>query len=467
MQRDELQKRFRPFRWRVQTVLLWRYAAIGGAIGTAFALFADIGDWRNVWTIEPLTLVAFIVAGIAFGIFYALWRPLPTEAIAQLIDRRAKLKDRVTTALLCGENVFAEPLHEDAVRHLASVRPSQVFRFRLTAWHGVFGLLLIALLVSHFIPLLPLPFTESLRQDRKEAKKMVEQVKRVLKPVVERSKKPEASKLEKRMAQQLRELDRRAKKGRLSKKEAMVKLNKLLSEVRKLEEKARKEVKLVSMKALTAAETMKQTLPQRLLAAQMREMQSLMERMQEIEKQLQSGKNLQGKPLSEAERKALQDELEMLKRTMDLMGQMESSALERHIQALQQQISNLQQTLQLRQLSEEMRKLLEQQLQSLQQQLRALRLSKEAQEFLSKLFSDPNFQEAMKRLAELQKKLGQMMQGEMPQLSPEELEKMLQELEKTLEEMAKKYGSDEAIRKLAQEILEAVKKLKELKEGFG
>lgn len=460
MHRGGLHQNLRPFRWRIRIVLAWRYAAIGGALGTAVALLTDIGDWRGAWTAEPLTLVAFIVVGIFLGIAYAVWRPLPAEAIAQLIDRRAELKDRVTTALLCSDNPFVEPLREDALTHLASVRPSQVFPFRLTAWHSAMALLLIALLISRFLPQLPLPFMASLRQDRKEAKKMVEQVKRVLKPITEHAKEPEASRLEKRLAQQLTELYRRAQKGRLSKKEAMVKLNKLLSEAQKLERQAQQQIQRVSTKAVTAAQSLQQQLKNKALASQMQALQPLLKRMQELERKLQS------QNLTPAQRQALQSELQMLQRTMEMMGQPNSQALQQHMEALALNIAQLQQMLQSgkdaqgRPLSEAEKKLLQQQLQSLQQQLRALRLSKQAQEFLRKLMNDPNFQEAMKRLAELQKQLGQMAQGQMPQISPEELERMLREMEKALEELAKQFGDDEKIRELAKQLLEAVERLK-------
>ncbi|MFN3421155.1 MAG: hypothetical protein ACK40X_05465, partial [Armatimonadota bacterium] len=149
-QQDVLVKHLKPFRRRVRWVLAWRYAAVGGAIGTALALLTDLGDWLGRWEADPIVLVLTIALGLIIGAAYAFLRSLPSEAVAQLIDRRAELKDRVTTALLCSETSFLEPLREDALMHLTSVRPSQIFRFRLTVWHGVAAVLLFALLVSRF-----------------------------------------------------------------------------------------------------------------------------------------------------------------------------------------------------------------------------------------------------------------------------------------------------------------------------
>ncbi|MCS7264310.1 MAG: hypothetical protein NZ805_05700 [Armatimonadetes bacterium] len=460
MERNELANRLRPFKRRVRLVLAWRYAAIGGSIGMATALLTDLGDWLGKWQSDPIVLLLTIALGLTLGAAYAFFRSLPSEAIAQLIDRRAELKDRVTTALLCSDTPFVEPLREDAVSHLASVRPSQIFPFRLTPWHGVTGVLLIALLLSQFLLQLPFPFLASFRQDRKEAKQVVENLQRFLKPIVEHSKEPEATQLERAIAQQLRELYKRAQKGRLSKKEALLKAEKLLAEAEKLQRQSQEQLRRVSTKAITAAETLRESLKQKAMASQMSEMKALIERISEIERQLKSSK------LTETQRKLLEAEKQLLQRALSAMGQLSQREIQQLMEVLKQQQAQLQQMLQSgrnfqgQPLTLNERQQIEQQIQSVQQQLRALQLSKQAQEFLRKLMSDPNYQEAMKLLSELQKQLQQMQQGQIPQLSPEDFEKMLKELEKAIEELAKKYGDDEKIRELAKQILESAKQMK-------
>ncbi len=454
-QQDILVKHLKPFRRRIRLVLAWRYAAVGGAVGTALALLTDLGDWLGKWEADPIVLVLTIVLGLIISAVYAFLRSLPSEAVAQLIDRRAELKDRVTTALLCSETPFLEPLREDALTQLASVRPSKIFRFRLTAWHGVAAVLLLALLVSRFLPELPLPFLASFRQDRKEAKEVVENLKRVLKPIVEHAKEPEATKFERAVAQQIRELYKRSKQGRLSKKEALLKAEKLLAEAERIQRQSQEHLKKVSTKAITAAETLKESLKQKAMASQMREMRALLDRMQEIERQLRS------QNLTPTQRQLLEAEKQLLQRTLSAMGQLNQQEIQKLMEALKQQQAQLQKMLQSGQLTPEERQLLQQQLQSIQQQMRALQLSKQAQEFLQKLMNDPNFREAMRILAELQKQLQQLQESQIPQISPEELERMLRELEKAIEELAKQFGDDEKIRELAKQILEAAKRLKE------
>jgi hypothetical protein len=472
MEQNSLIKHLIPFKRRVRLVLAWKYSTVGGTVGLVLALLTDLGDWFGKWEAEPISIAFPIVIGVLSGIFYAFVHSLPAEAVAQLIDRRAELKDRVTTALLCSQTpfatrhsplaaVFIEPLREDALLHLISVRPSQIFRFRLTTWHGAMAVLLTALLVSRFLPQLPLPFLASFRQDRKEAKQIVENLNRILKPIVEHAKEPEATKPEKAIAQQLRELYKRSQKGRLSKKEALVKAEKLLAEAEKLQRQSQEHIKRVSTKAITAAETLKESMKQKAMASQMQEMKALLERMREIERQLQSQK------LTPTQRQPLEAEKQLLQRALSSMGQLNQQELKQLMGALKQQQAMLQQMLQSgrnlqgQPLTTAERQMLQQQLQSLQRMMRALQLSEQARDFLHKLMSDPNFQEAMRLLSELRKQLKSLQESQTPQISPEELERMLKELEKAIEELAKQYGDDEKIRELARQILEAVKRLKE------
>jgi hypothetical protein len=61
MGQDALLKRLKPFRRGVRWVLAWKYSAVGGAIGTALALLADLGDWLGRWEADPIALALTIV----------------------------------------------------------------------------------------------------------------------------------------------------------------------------------------------------------------------------------------------------------------------------------------------------------------------------------------------------------------------------------------------------------------------
>jgi tetratricopeptide (TPR) repeat protein len=198
--------------------------------------------------------------------------------------------------------------------------------------------------------------------------------------------------------------------------------------------------------------------------------------MQSLQQQLQSGKDLQGRPLSAQQMQNLQQQLQRLQATLQAMQNPNQANLQAQMNDLQRQIDELQKQLQSGKdangnpLSKEQMEQLKKQLELLQQQMRALKLSQEAQEFLRKLMNDPAYKEAMehlRKLAEQMQKLNQQQDPQQRKLTQEEIEKRLQELERKLEELAKKYNTDEKIRELAQQLLEQVKQMKELSQCQG
>lgn len=470
----QLMDMLRPYRRRVRWLLMWRWGALGGFIGTLAAIGLDALDWLAVLSVPLWWLAASILIGVLMGCLYALSIPLPAPALAQLIDRRGQLKDRLQTALehTEGSHLFDRPLIEDATSALLHTRPAELFQFRLGLWHGLFALALVALLGFHFMPQILAIVSKERREQQQQVRQVATQIEQVAKPILERAKKPDATELEKRIARNIELYNRRAKQGRMSKQEALLRYNKLLEEARKLEQQNQRKLEQTAQQAATASEQLKQLTQkkQQQLNQLERELQA---ELQALQRQLQTGKDSQGNSLNAEQRASLQNQLRSLQATLQALRNPTAANLQSQMSELQRQISELQRQLQSGRdskgipLSKEARKALEQQLQQLQKQLRALQLSEQAREFLRKLMNDPNFIEAMRRLQELAKKCqqaGQTQNQQQRQLTQEEIERMARELEKRLEELAKRYSNDEQIRELAKQILEQVKKMKELSQ---
>jgi hypothetical protein len=460
-------------------MLMWRWGALGGFGGTLVALLLDALDWLALIAMPPWGLALAIFVGLLLGCLYALLIPLPASALAQLIDRRGRLKDRLQTALehTEGEHLFDRPLIEDAESALLRLRPAELFRFRLGAAHGLLALALIALLGFHFLPQILAIVSHEKREQQKQVNAAAKQIEEVAKPVLERAKKPDATALEKRIARNIELYSRRARQGRMSKQEALLRYNKLLNEARRLEQQNQRKLEQTAMQAATAGEQLKQLAQKNPKNQQLEQLtRQLQEELNALQRQLQTGKDMSGNPLSAQQRASLQEQIRQLQATLQALRNPTPTNLQSQMSELQRQIDELQRQLQSGRdskgvpLSKEALKALEQQLKRLQQQLRALQLSEQAREFLRKLMNDPNFIEAMKRLQELAKKcqqLGQNQDAQQRQLTQEEIERMARELEKRLEELAKRYSSDEQIRELAKQILEQVKKMKELSQCNG
>ena len=474
----EWSDRLRPYRRRVRLLLAWKLGAIGGSVGALTATVLSFLDWRAVLFVPTFWLPLTVGIGILLGIGWALLLRLPDSAIAQLIDRRAGLKDRLQTALehTDASHLFDPPLIEDAQRALYQTHPAQIFKPRFTRWQGLLvGTVALALLM-HFLPqILAIALPERC-EEQKEIAQSAKQIEEVVKPIVEEAKKPDADEIAKRIAQNAELYNKRAREAKMSKQEALLRYNQILEDARKLEQKNTQKMAQSAQKALSAGEQL-----QKLSHKKQQELQNatqdLQAQLQQIQQQLDTGKDLQGNPLSADQRMSLQNQMRQLQATLRAMqnpaAQTQMSDLQKRLQELQKQLQsgkdakgNL--------LSKEQMEALRKERERLQQQIRALKLSQEAQEFLRKLYNEPTFKAAMEHLRKLTEEMRKNMQqqqnpnqAEKAQLSPEEIEKQLQELEKQLVELAKKYQSDEQIRQLAQQILEQVKQMKKLNQCNG
>jgi hypothetical protein len=476
--------RLRPYRRRVRILLMWRYGAMAGVAGAFVATLLSLLDWRGVLTIYPWQLGACILAGVLMGILYGLLLRVSDAAVAQLIDRRAGLKDRLQTALehTDGAHLFDLPLIEDAQNALQNADPKRIFRPQFGKWQKLFvGAVALTLFVQFLPQILAIAIPER-REEQKEIKQAAQEIQEVAKPILEEAKKPDADELTKRIAQNVELYNKRAREAKMSKQEALLRYNEILDEARKLEQQTQKRLEQAAQKAQTAGEQLQKLaeksnqIPPHLQQQLQSMQQQLQQQMQSLQQQLQSGKDLQGRPLTAQQRADLQQQLQRLQATLQAMQNPNQANLQAQMNDLQRKIDELQRMLQSGKdangnpLSKEQMEQLKKQLESLQQQMRALKLSQEAQEFLRKLMNDPAFKEAMehlRKLAEQMQKLNQQQDPQQRKLTQEEIEQRLQELERRLEELAKKYNSDEKIRELAQQILEQVKQMKKLSQCQG
>lgn len=479
--------RLRPYRRRVRILLMWRYGAMAGVAGALIATLLSLLDWRGVLTVYPWQLGACILAGVLMGALYGLLLRVSDAAVAQLIDRRAGLKDRLQTAMehTDGAHLFDPPLIEDAQNALQNADPKRILRLQFGKWQKLFvGAVALTLFVQFLPQILAIALPER-REEQKEIKQAAQEIQEVAKPILEEAKKPDADELTKRIAQNVELYNKRAREAKMSKQEALLRYNEILDEARKLEQQTQRQLEQAAQKAQTAAEQMQKLaeksnqqnqLPPQLQQQMQSLQQQLQQQMQSLQQQLQSGKDLQGRPLTAQQRADLQQQLQRLQGTLQAMQNPNQANLQAQMNDLQRKIDELQKMLQSGKdangnpLTKEQMEQLKKQLESLQQQMRALKLSQEAQEFLRKLMNDPAFKEAMehlRKLAEQMQKLNQQQDPQQRKLTQEEIEQRLQELERQLEELAKKYNSDEKIRELAQQLLEQVKQMKELSQCQG
>jgi hypothetical protein len=403
-----------PFRRRIRLLCVWHGAALGGGIGSLVALAVSALDFFAVRYTSPKELVTIVVVGAILGIGKGLLERLTDTAIARSLDRRGRLEDRLTTAseIAQDQGGFAQALHQDATQHLSGLHAKTLYRLRLSRWHGVLVLGLGVSLLLFLGANTPLLKTGDGRKEAAELKQIAKEVEQVTKPTLEEAKKVNAAAADKELARRLELFTAELNKSRLNKQEALLKANQLAEEAKKLQQPRAEALAKATQLATTAAQKLeKQAQLAQLDKSESRQLAEkeaqLQQQIAELEKQMNSPSK-DGKPLSKEERNALEKKLGEAKK-----------------------------------------------------QLEQVQLSKKAQDFLQKLQAMSEYKEAQELLAKLQQEAQAQAAGAPSEMTPEQIAAAAQRLE----ELAKQFDTDEKMKELAKQLLEAAKKAKPCKGG--
>ena len=226
-------------RRRVRLLMVEHYGLMGVAAGACLSSLIvilskwvpDLLDYR-LW-IGSLLLGA--VLGAAFGLF----RKLDDLSVAIAADRRTGSKERLSTAVSFEEPDVLPDIEraviDDAAGHYSALQPRDVFRHRFGKPHIAFLSAALILLGIIFAPQIPAFQSKDRRQEvtvmKQQGKKLVKiakDIKKVSKP---------GDKQAKVLAARLQKLGREMNTGRMTKKQAMLKTQKLNNEVKALQNK--------------------------------------------------------------------------------------------------------------------------------------------------------------------------------------------------------------------------------------
>lgn len=483
---SELEKNLVGFRRRVRWMRAWKGLAIGGTIGALISFVLSTLDFFRVAYASWLWLAIPIAVGLIGGAIVGFFLRLRVNDLADSIDRRASLENRLGTAAEGIRDEMGQIQRGDALAHLQGLKPAAVFPVRVSRWHG--GMLAMSVLAASIFLLgnTPLFLNEKEKAEREEMKEMAATIEKVVKPVIEKD--PEVLAPEtKELAKELQELKRELERGRMPKEEALQKANKLAEKAEKTaiqkfqqsdkqmataqeqlemmaKEDALKELGLSEQdfdkaeleKASEMTEEERKEMANE-MSKQLSQMQSELGMKSENNQSSQNSQNSESSDQNSQEsanqQKSLQEQMKSMEQQLkDIQSQLESGKDAKGNQLSKEQLENLQK--------------LSKQLQELMKQLK---LSEKIQEFMEKLQSMKEFQDIqklMQKLAEMNQK-GQ--QGQMDK-SPEMSEKELQEMKKQMEEAMKKL--EEQISKMSdadmKKMLEDMKKALEeaIKNGM-
>lgn len=428
---SEIESKLVGFSRRVRWMRAWRGLAVGGVIGCLISLVLASLDLFRVQYVDWPWLMVPIATGVVFGAIVGGARRVPASSLADSIDRRAGLANRLGTAAE-EPTTFHDEVQQDAVRHLAGLKPSAVYPMRISKWHTgvVVGMLLVASLF--LLGNTPIFMSDAQKRDRDELKKIGETVERVAKPLLDRKPEdlsPEAKELAKKYEQFSKELQ----KGRMPKEEALQKANDLAKEA----ERVAKDQFDESDRALGKAQD---ALEKAAMDKAMRESGLDPSQFDDAERAAID----RGAQMSDDERNA-----ELSKMAADL------SELEKQLAAGKDDKGEA--------LSSEAKEALKSKIEALKKNMKALQLSKKVKDMLERLMAQPEFKEILEMLKELHKKNAQGKNGEMQ--NPELDEQQIKEIMKKLEELADRLKDDKEMKAFLEKLKEALKNAKQCSGG--
>jgi hypothetical protein len=242
-----LQDRVGALRMRIRLLIAQQWLCMGltwAALAGLVLVAATRFQW---WTDAMDYLWAVLLAGAIAGLIAGWTRQITPLVAAQIADERAGLKERLSTAVELaaapGRSEIAEAQIRDAAQHAEGLRPAQVLPWRVPKQLRYVAGALAVLLGVIFIPDLPIFHSTQERIDREVMRSEGARIQRVAKEIEKKlgAKKKDGDKnaeIMRRIAQNMKQLGKDQEKGRISKKQALLKMNALQKAMKRAENEA-------------------------------------------------------------------------------------------------------------------------------------------------------------------------------------------------------------------------------------
>jgi hypothetical protein len=228
-----------PLRRRVRILLAEQSALRFGAVAALAALLPAIMDKLHWLRADWPILLSGIAGAFIIGWLWGRFRPLADFDIARACETRLSLKERLSSAVCleisASELPLVAALVEDASCHLLPLQPELVFprKFSRPAKHFLGALLLLAAVI--ILPELSLFHSAGARRERAELRRqgtrLVELSREMAKAPLPADKKA----LQLQIAHNLKTLGKDLQAGRLDRKQALLKLDKLEEQIAQAE----------------------------------------------------------------------------------------------------------------------------------------------------------------------------------------------------------------------------------------
>jgi chemotaxis protein histidine kinase CheA len=237
-----LSRGLRGLRRRVRVLLAARLAAvcamvIAGAAVPLVVLFKLRGAW-----FPPLLPELALGAALVLCALAALCWPLPDRLLAASADRRLGLRDRLGTGLqlarAAAHTGMEQAMVQDALDHAARLRAREAYPFRATRPMKASAVLLCLLAAAQLTPLPPLLLTRTEKEDRAFLREQAAKIEPVAKDLEKRAAEAGSTEADE-LAKQLQKLSQEMRRGRLTKKQALLRMGEMSEKMERTADKLR------------------------------------------------------------------------------------------------------------------------------------------------------------------------------------------------------------------------------------
>lgn len=231
-----LERRLAALRRRVRLLVAEQWSLTWGAGAAALGLVWVALDKFRLLRLEWYDLVALLAAAAVAGFAFGFLRRLDDFDVARAAEHRLSLKERLSSAVALESRSAEDPmvaaLVEDAAGHLGPVQPARLFPRRFDRCGQAFLGLIIVLAAAVILPELPAFQSPATRRDRAALRRQSEELVKLASDLEKRRLPQDSRKILRQVALNLKALGKEMKTARVTRKQALVRLNKIDQQLR-------------------------------------------------------------------------------------------------------------------------------------------------------------------------------------------------------------------------------------------
>jgi hypothetical protein len=233
------------FRTRIRLLVTQQWVCVGLTFAAVASLLLVAATKLHWWTDAIDYLWAMLLVGAITGLIIGATRRITPMVAAQIADERGGLKERLSTAIEIAaskeRSAIAEAQLADAAQHAGSLQVARVLPWQAPRhWRFLAGAIALLLAVI-YVPELPIFHSRQERLDREAMQKEGARIQKIAKAIETKLPKKKAAdeneEIVRRIAAEMKKLGKDQARGRVPKKQAMLKMNELQKTLKEAEQK--------------------------------------------------------------------------------------------------------------------------------------------------------------------------------------------------------------------------------------